>query len=114
MENCLFCKIARKEIPSKIIAESPLAIAFKDVDPKAPLHVLIVSKEHVDSFMDLQHVHADTVIEMLNLAQEVTNSQGAHDSGVRLVTNYGRDAGQSVKHLHMHVLGKRKLAWPPG
>ena len=113
MESCIFCKIARKEIPAKIVAESSLALAFEDLNPQAPLHVLVIPKEHLDSFMDLTELHSETALAMLALAQKIVRLKNASETGARLAINYGPDAGQSVKHLHLHVLGKRTMAWPP-
>ncbi len=94
--------------------ESPGAVAFHDLDPKAPVHVLIIPKEHIPSAMDVKAGHGKVLEDMFALAQTCAKNEGLDPSGFRLVMNYGPDAGQSVHHLHMHMLGRRKLAWPPG
>ena len=114
MEGCLFCRIVRKEIPAKIASESAKALAFHDINPQAPLHVLVIPKDHIANALDVRAKHSDVLGAMILLAQEVARSDGAAESGFRLVMNCGRDAGQAVDHLHLHLLGKRKLGWPPG
>ncbi len=113
-ENCLFCKIVRREIPAKIAAESEQALAFYDINPQAPVHILAIPKAHIENAMAVKSEHSGTLFEVLKLAQETARKEGIDKSGFRLIFNNGPDAGQAVSHLHMHVLGKRKLAWPPG
>ena len=109
--TCIFCKIARGEIPATIVAESEMALAFRDLDAKAPVHVLVIPREHVAS---LSHSSdPGTLGEMLLLAAEVARMEGL-TKGYRVVINTGPDAGQTVEHLHAHVLGGRNMAWPPG
>ncbi|MDQ2668527.1 MAG: histidine triad nucleotide-binding protein [Gemmatimonadota bacterium] len=109
--SCIFCRIARGEIPATIVAESESAIAFRDLDAKAPVHVLVIPRRHIASLADAR----DPVElgEVLLLAAEVARLEGL-DSGFRVVLNTGPDAGQTVPHLHAHVLGGRNMAWPPG
>ncbi len=114
MNNCIFCKIISKTIPSKIAGESANALAFHDNNPQAPVHVLIVPKEHVTSILDVKGGHAQALSEMVLLAQDVARKEKVDGTGFRLVFNCGPDAGQAVDHLHMHLLGRRKLHWPPG
>ena len=114
MEGCLFCRIVRREIPAKIAAESSKALAFYDIHPQAPAHLLIIPKEHIGSVLDVRESHAETLKDMVFLAQKTARSEGVDKSGFRLVFNCGPDAGQAVDHLHLHLLGKRKLSWPPG
>ena len=114
MGTCIFCRIAQKEIPAKVLAESSKVIAFHDVNPQAPLHVLIIPKEHIESVSEISKSHAETLSEMFAAAQKVADLEGVKRTGFRLVFNCGPDAGQAVDHLHMHFLAKRKLAWPPG
>lgn len=114
MEGCIFCKIGRREIPVKISAESSKAIAFQDINPQAPVHILIIPKEHIDSVLDIQNAHAELLTEMILLAEKCARLEGVEKSGFRLIFNCGPDAGQAVDHLHLHLLGKRKLGWPPG
>ena len=114
MDGCIFCKISRREIPAQIVAESSKVIAFRDIQPQAPVHILIIPKEHVFGVLELQEAHAETWMDMLRMAQSCARSEGVDKSGFRLAFNYGPNAGQAVGHLHMHLLGKRKLQWPPG
>jgi histidine triad (HIT) family protein len=114
MEGCLFCKIVRKEIPAKISAESSKAIAFHDINPQAPVHVLIIPKEHIESILEVERGHSEILADMISTAQKCAKDLGIDESGFRLVFNCGPNAGQAVDHLHLHLLGKRKLSWPPG
>lgn len=110
-ENCLFCRIISGDIPATIVAESDAAIAFQDIDPKAPTHVLVVPRRHVAS---LDHANDGSELgAVLLLAAEVAREQGLTD-GYRVVINTGIDGGQTVFHLHAHVLGGRAMHWPPG
>ena len=111
-QDCLFCRIVRGEIPATLVAESDDAIAFKDLNPQAPVHVLVVPRTHVRSLAE----EADPKIlgAVLTLASQVAREQGVEDSGYRTVINTNADAGQSVHHLHAHVIGGRHMAWPPG
>ena len=111
-DSCIFCRIVRGEIPAKIVAERDLALAFRDRDPQAPIHVLVITRRHVTSLAD-----ADNGAElgaMLLLAAQVAFAEGISKSGYRTVLNTGGDGGQSVDHLHAHVLGGRAMHWPPG
>ena len=114
MEGCIFCKIARRQIPSSITAESDLAIAFRDNNPQAPVHVLVIPKKHIPGVADIVSEHSDILGDMVRLANKCAELEGVSKSGYRLVFNSGPDAGQSVDHLHLHMLGKRRLNWPPG
>jgi histidine triad (HIT) family protein len=111
-DTCLFCRIARKEIPANIVWEDATALAFRDIDPKAPTHVLVIPKRHVASLNDA----SDPAMlgHLLVAAREIAAEEGIAESGYRVVLNTGRDAGQTVFHLHAHVLGGRHMAWPPG
>ena len=114
MENCLFCKIAAGIIPSNKAYEDDEVLAFHDIDPQAPVHVLVIPKRHIESADALTAEDAKTVMAMFAAAQKVAAELGIKESGYRLVTNIGRDGGQSVPHLHLHVLGGRALTWPAG
>jgi histidine triad (HIT) family protein len=114
MAECIFCKIGKKEIPAKIAADSSKVLAFHDINPQAPVHVLIIPKEHISSVLEIKKAHSEIIAEMILTAQKVAQSEGIDQSGFRLVFNSGPDAGQAVDHLHMHMLGKRRLSWPPG
>jgi histidine triad (HIT) family protein len=111
--DCLFCKISSGAIPADIVLESDTAIAFRDIDPKAPTHVLVIPKNHYRDVSDLMKHNPDLASELLALATKVAELEGLA-KGYRIVTNNGEDAGQSVAHVHFHVLGGRSLSWPPG
>lgn len=110
--NCLFCKIARGEIPVQPIAQNDLALAFRDIHPQAPVHVLVIPRRHVAS-LDETTDGAELGAVML-LAAQVARDEGISASGYRTVMNTGNDGGQTVHHLHVHVLGGRAMGWPPG
>ena len=110
-ENCIFCRIARGEVPAAIVAQNDQAVAFRDLDAKAPVHVLVIPRKHVAS---LDAVDDPKMLgEILALAAEVARMEGLK-GGYRVVINTGPDGGQTVHHLHAHVLGGRNMAWPPG
>ena len=111
-ESCLFCRIVRKEIPATIVLENDHVVAFRDIDPKAPIHVLVVSREHVPTLDDA--TSARMLGELLLAAAAIARTEGIVDGGYRTVVNCGADAGQTVFHVHLHLLGGRTLAWPPG
>jgi histidine triad (HIT) family protein len=114
MADCLFCRIAKGTIPCDAVEETPRVLAFRDIDPKAPTHVLLIPKEHVAaSAAELGPEHAGLLAELFGLAARIAKREGL-SNGWRLVTNVGPHAGQSVPHLHLHLLGGRPLAWPPG
>lgn len=114
MDDCLFCKIADGRIPSDRVYEDDEVVAFRDIDPQAPVHVLVIPRRHIESADALAAADAATVMAMFAAAQRVARALGVAESGYRLVTNIGADAGQSVQHLHLHLLGGRSLQWPPG
>ncbi len=110
--DCLFCRIVAGEIPAKIIDETPGCLAFRDVNPAAPVHILVVPKKHVGSLADAND-HA-LLGEMLDFVRRLAEREGVATTGYRTVLNTNEDAGQSVSHLHAHLLGGRKFSWPPG
>ena len=112
MNDCLFCKIVRGEIPADKVGESDDALAFRDIAPKAPVHVLVIPKKHFGSMNDLPDGRA--VAAMVMLAKQVANELGLDANGYRAVINTGKDGGQTVHHIHLHLLGGRRLQWPPG
>ena len=114
MENCLFCKIVEGQIPAKIVYQDQDVVAFEDINPQAPQHVLFVSRRHIPSMLDLTMEDGPLLASIFTAASKVARELGIAESGFRFVTNVGPDAGQSVFHLHFHLLGGRKLAWPPG
>ena len=110
--DCVFCKISAGEIPSKKIYEDELCLAFYDVAPAAPVHALVIPKEHIPSVLEAQD--AGRLGHLLSVARDVAKLTGIDENGFRLVINTGEDGGQTVPHLHIHILGGRSLAWPPG
>jgi histidine triad (HIT) family protein len=111
-DSCLFCRIIRKEIPAKIVAETDDCIAFRDVNPQAPVHILVVPREHIPS---LNQLTDSTVVSRLSaLAAQLAEREGIAERGYRTVINTNADAGQTVFHLHLHLLGGRHMGWPPG
>lgn len=113
-EDCLFCRIVAGEVESDVIAEEDRWIAFRDVNPQAPTHVLVVPREHVASVEELGDDQRDLAGELLLAARDVARQEGLVEDGYRVVANTNREAGQSVFHLHLHVLGGRRMRWPPG
>ena len=114
MSDCLFCKIVQKTIPAKIVHEDDRSLAFDDINPQAPVHTLIIPKQHVSAVQDCPDQAFDLLTHLLVTCTKVAKQKGLSESGYRIVTNTGRDAGQTVFHLHFHVLGGRHLGWPPG
>jgi histidine triad (HIT) family protein len=112
--DCLFCGIARGDVPATIVSERPGTIAFQDVNPQAPVHVLVIPRAHYASLAELVDADDSLLRELLAHATEVASSQGVSDGGFRVVFNTGPDAGQTVAHVHAHVLGGRRMTWPPG
>jgi len=113
MDNCIFCKIVNKEIPADIVYEDDVIMAFRDLEPQAPVHLLIVTKKHLASLDDVDYEDLDVLGWLLTKVKEIAAGEGL-SNGYRLVSNCGEDAFQTVKHLHFHLLGKRKMTWPPG
>ncbi|MEA2451666.1 MAG: histidine triad family protein [Actinomycetota bacterium] len=113
LSDCLFCKIVEGDIPSDKVLETSAALAFRDINPGAPTHVLVIPKRHVASIHDLETTDADELAAVFEAIRQVAELEGVAD-GYRVVTNVGATAGQSVFHLHFHVLGGRPLEWPPG
>jgi histidine triad (HIT) family protein len=115
MADCLFCKIVAGDIPAKIVKRSDDALAFRDTDPKAPTHLLVIPIRHVPAVRDVKGQDGERLLgRLLAFAAGVATDEGLDGEGYRIVTNTGRHAGQSVDHLHLHVLGGRKMTWPPG
>ena len=112
--SCVFCKIAAREIPAEILRESDRVVAFRDLDPKAPIHILLIPKDHIGSLEDLTDEHGAMLADIAQAAAHLARTEGIDQTGWRLVSNVGPDAGQSVFHLHFHLLGGRKMLWPPG
>ena len=114
MSDCLFCKIIAGEIPCNKIYEDSEMLAFRDINPMAPVHFLLVPKKHIKSLLEVEAEDAALVGRLLCKAQELAKQQGCEEKGGRFVINAKRDGGQTVDHLHIHILGGRALGWPPG
>lgn len=114
MNDCIFCKIVNGEIPCEKIYEDDKIIAFNDINPEAPVHVLIIPKEHISMINDLNEENAGVVSHIFIKAKEIAEQLKIADTGYRIVTNCGIDGGQTVFHIHYHLLGGRELQWPPG
>jgi len=112
--DCLFCKIIAGEIPSAKVYEDDKIFAFRDIEPQAPVHILIIPKEHIASANELTEENASIVGHIFAVAAKIAKEEGIADGGYRIVNNCGEDGGQTVKHLHFHMLGGRSLQWPPG
>ena len=114
MNDCLFCKIINKEIPADIVFESESVIAFNDINPQAPIHILVIPKIHLSSITKVKKEHSEIISEIISCINLLTGRLGIDASGFRIVVNHGADAGQAVPHLHFHILGGRSFHWPPG
>jgi histidine triad (HIT) family protein len=114
MSDCLFCKIVEKKISAKLVQEDEHTVAFDDINPQAPVHTLVIPKRHVTAVQDLGPEDEMLLARLLMSCTKVAALKGIQNSGYRVVTNTGRDAGQTVFHLHFHVLGGRHMSWPPG
>ncbi len=112
-KQCIFCRIAAREIPARVVHEDPEIVAFEDANPQAPTHVLVIPREHVPMAIDLRLEHASLVGRLVLVAAEIARARGL-EQGFRLVVNNGAAAGQTVYHLHVHLLGGRGMKWPPG
>lgn len=112
--DCMFCRIIAGEIPSTKVYEDATAYAFRDINPQAPTHVLIISKEHIESLNDASQSDEVLLGHLMRLAPKIANQEGIAESGYRIVINTGEESGQTVFHLHVHLLGGRPMAWPPG
>ena len=114
MKDCLFCKIVAGEIPANKVYEDEELFAFYDIAPQAPIHFLVIPKKHIKNIMELQSGDTELAGRLLFKAQELAVELGCGDSGARFVINCKSDGGQTVDHIHVHVLGKRAMGWPPG
>jgi histidine triad (HIT) family protein len=114
VSDCLFCAIATGQVPATRVLESDRALAFRDINPQAPVHVLVIPKPHHQDVAALAKADDGLLDDVITLAHEVARAEGVADTGYRVVFNTGADAGQTVQHAHAHVLGGRSLAWPPG
>lgn len=112
--DCLFCRIVAGEIPADIVHRDDTVVAFRDVNPRAPTHILVIPSRHVVSAAALTDADAPLVGRLFAVVAELARAEGISETGFRVVTNTGPDAGQSVAHLHLHLLGGRSMTWPPG
>ncbi len=114
MADCIFCKIVRGEMDTDIIYEDEYVLAFRDIDPQAPTHLLIIPREHIVSINHLENDHESTAGKLFLAAKALAAREGIEESGFRVVMNCGEDGLQTVPHIHLHLLGGRRLGWPPG
>ena len=112
--DCIFCKISKGEIKTEFVYESDKIVVFKDLNPQAPAHLLIIPREHIASVNDVEKWHNEMLGGLWLAARDIAGKLGLSDNGYRLVVNTGKDSGQEVMHIHMHLLAGRKLKWPPG
>jgi histidine triad (HIT) family protein len=112
--DCLFCKIANKEIPAQIVFEDEDIMAFRDIAPQAPVHILIVTKKHFSGLNDFTGNDSDLLGRVMDRARQLAKKENVSEDGYRVVLNCGKNAGQAVAHVHWHLLGGRKFSWPPG
>ncbi len=111
--DCIFCKIANKEIAGDLVYEDDDIVVFKDINPVAPVHLLVIPKKHFSSILEIDMIEDKLIAGIFKVISKIAKEMGI-DEGFRVVTNTGDGAGQSVKHLHFHILGGRKFSWPPG
>jgi histidine triad (HIT) family protein len=114
MTDCLFCKIVAGDIPADVVLDRGGVVAFRDINPQAPTHILLIPKDHVRDITELNEGSGPILAELIATANELARSEGIDSSGYRVVANVGPDAGQTVFHLHVHLLGGRPMGWPPG
>ncbi len=114
MSDCIFCKIISKEIPSKIAYEDEQVLAFYDISPAAPVHILIIPKQHIVSIAEIGEIHRDLLGHIHLIAKKIAEELNISKDGYRIVNNCGDSGGQTVHHLHFHLLGGRQMKWPPG
>lgn len=113
-DDCLFCKILAGDIPADVVLETEGTFAFRDINPTAPTHVLVIPRHHIENAMEVKAEHGAVLAEMLSTARRVAEADGIAEGGYRLVFNVGQDSGNTVPHLHLHVIGGRGMSWPPG
>ena len=114
MNACMFCRIAERKVPTEIVYEDDQVVAFHDINPQAPLHILIIPRRHVVSVEELKEADAPLLGHMMLIGAQIARDRGVADSGYRIVFNTGMHGGQTVFHVHLHLLGGRPMSWPPG
>ena len=112
--SCLICKIISKEIPAKIVYEDEHALAFEDLNPQAPVHILVIPKKHISTSLDIAPEDHEVIGQMFQIANKLARENGVAEKGFRVVLNCNQEAGQTVFHIHLHLLGGRTMNWPPG
>ncbi len=112
--SCLFCKIISKEIPAKIVYEDEHALAFEDINPQAPVHILVIPKKHISTSLDIAPEDYELIGKLIEIANKLARENSVAEKGFRVVLNCNREAGQTVFHIHLHLLGGRAMHWPPG
>ena len=113
-DDCIFCKIVKRDINAKVVFEDNKIMAFDDISPKAPVHVVVIPKYHIDKLSQVPDEHVNLMGKLVLVAKKIAKDKKIEESGYRIVLNCGKDGGQEVSHLHLHLLGGRPLAWPPG
>lgn len=114
MTDCIFCKIIERKLSAKIIYEDNLSLAFEDINPQAPVHTLVIPKKHISTLLDLKDEDSALIHHLLKVANKIAKDKGIAERGFRLVTNCNPESGQTVYHIHIHLLGGRIMRWPPG
>lgn len=114
MADCLFCKIAANEIPSKLVYEDEKAVAFEDINPEAPTHILVIPRKHISTIMDIAEDDHELIGHLYSVVRKIAKKLDLDEKGFRTVFNCGKDGGQTVFHVHIHILGGRLMTWPPG
>ena len=114
MSDCLFCRIASGQVPANTVLDRDDVLAFRDINPQAPTHILLIPKRHVRDVTELDASSGPMLVDLIDAANELARAEGIAETGYRIVANVGPDAGQTVFHLHLHLLGGRPMAWPPG
>ena len=112
--DCIFCKIINKEIPAEIVYEDEEILGFKDISPAAPVHILVIPKKHISALTELTQDDEKVIGKIYTVINKIAKEQGILEKGYRVIVNCGEDGCQEVKHIHFHLLGKRKMTWPPG
>ena len=112
--DCIFCKILKREIPSTIVFEDEYCLAFEDINPQAPVHILVIPKKHIPTTLDIKEEDKELIGHLVVVAAKIAREKGIAEGGYRLVVNTNSDAGQTVFHVHLHLLGGRVMSWPPG
>ena len=113
-QDCIFCKIASGDMDSDLVYEDEDCVAFRDINPQAPTHILVIPRKHLVGLAEAEAADGALLGKLLLVAAEIAGDEGLDESGYRVVVNWGRDAGMAVNHLHIHVLGGRPMSWPPG